>query len=98
MDRQYTANTAGEFIIGGQTLTPGSAINVSGTSTSLGVQETDVIVETRTESISLDRLILSGSERPRETWPVAGQYTGAGSVKKVNLRFIGVPAIGGLWG
>ncbi|KAL6721364.1 hypothetical protein ACLMJK_000467 [Lecanora helva] len=46
-----TPDTQGRYIIGNQTLTPGGAVTVSGTSISLGPQGTDVVVGTSTEGL-----------------------------------------------
>ena len=40
----YTADANGDFVIDGQTLTPGGTINVSGTPVSEGLEATDVVI------------------------------------------------------
>ena len=54
----YTENPSSEFIIGEQTLAPGSAITVDGTVISLGAEGTNLVVGSTTESINLGSLIL----------------------------------------
>ena len=46
-----TANAQGQYIIDGQTLTPGGVVTVSGTRISLGADETDVVIGTSTEGL-----------------------------------------------
>ena len=46
-----TANAQGQYIIDGQTLTPGGVVTVSGTRISLAADETDVVVGTSTEGL-----------------------------------------------
>ena len=48
----YTANAASQFIIDGQTLTPGGTITVSGTRISEDPGATDVVIGTSTEMLS----------------------------------------------
>lgn len=47
----YTANAASQFIIDGQTLTPGGTIAVSGTRISEDARATDVVIGTSTEML-----------------------------------------------
>ena len=56
----YTANAASDFLIDGQTLSPGSVITVSGTPISLDVHASDVVVGSSTEPIGLGSLIMGG--------------------------------------
>ena len=55
----YTADTASKFVIGGQTLVPGSAITVSGTTISLDSKGTAVGVQTSPQTASIGALIMS---------------------------------------
>ena len=48
----FTADTSSEFVIGGQTLTPGGSIEVSGTPISYPAGATAVIIGTRTSPLS----------------------------------------------
>ena len=50
-NQAYTPNTESKIVIQGQTLAPGSAINVSGTQLSMGTAATDVVVGTSTQGI-----------------------------------------------
>jgi len=54
----YTANSASDFVIAGQTLVPGSVITVSGTQISVAVTPTDLVIGSSTQG--LGGLILSG--------------------------------------
>ena len=54
----YTAGSNSEFVVGTQTLEPGSAITVSGTVVSLDPAATEAVVGTSTEGIGA--LIMSG--------------------------------------
>lgn len=56
----YTANTSSNFVIAGQTLTPGGVITVSGTPIYYGAAGTDIIVDSSTEAVGLGGLILNG--------------------------------------
>ena len=56
----YTENVAGNFLIGGQTLTSGGVITVSGTPISFGRSGTDVVVGTSTEPVALRGWIMNG--------------------------------------
>ena len=57
----YTEDVAGNFlIIGGQTLTSGGVITVSGTPISFGQSGTDVVAGTSTEPVGLRRWIMNG--------------------------------------
>lgn len=84
----YTANLAGEYIISGQTLTPGGAITVSGTQISLAPSASAVVVvggttETLASTWGLGKLVLHGfyngpSPSASSTKSVPGyRYTGA---------------------
>jgi len=46
-----TANSLNQYIVGGQTLTPGGVITVSGTRVSLSADETAVVVGSSTEGL-----------------------------------------------
>ena len=54
----YTANSASDFVIAGQTLVPGGVITVSGTPISLAATPTDVVIGTSTQG--LGNFIISG--------------------------------------
>lgn len=56
----YTKNQASDYIIDGQTLSPGSEITVAGTIISLGPQGTNVVIGTKTEEIGLGTLTMNG--------------------------------------
>ncbi|KAK3178581.1 hypothetical protein OEA41_000718 [Lepraria neglecta] len=56
----YTENVAGNFLIGGQSLTSGGVITVSGTPISFGQSGTDMVVGTSTEPVELRGWIMSG--------------------------------------
>ncbi len=56
----FTANSASDFVIDGQTLAPGAAITLSGTEISLSPKGTDVVLGTSTESVGLGGMIISG--------------------------------------
>lgn len=56
----YTEKQRSDYVIGSQTLSPGSAITVAGTVVSLGPQGTDVVVGTKTEEVGLGSLIIVG--------------------------------------
>ena len=59
-DSTYTANAASDFVIAGQTLTPGGVITVSGTRVSYGAAGTDVVVGSSTEPVGLATYIMGG--------------------------------------
>ena len=62
----YTADSASNFVIGGQTLAPGSMIILSGTPVSFDAHGSDVVVGSSTEQVSLASLIIRGlGEDPR---------------------------------
>ena len=50
--QSYTANAAGDFVVDGQTLTPGGVITVSGTPISEGTGASDVVIGSSTEMLS----------------------------------------------
>ena len=85
----YTENSASNFIIGSQTLTPGGKITVSGTIISLGPVNTDVVIgETITEG--LGAIIMSGFGHigvptPTGTTTKINEFTGlaTGQVPKI---------------
>lgn len=76
--RVYTANSAGEFIIGSQTVVPGSpAVTISGTPISVAPQGTEAVVGSSTEG--LGGAILSGFRPGPTTSPGAANGGGEGS-------------------
>ena len=58
----FTADASSDFVIGGQTLTPGGSIEVSGTPISYPAGGTDVVIGTRTSPLSFGTI--TGSVRP----------------------------------
>lgn len=83
----YTENPSSGFIIGEQTLAPGSAITVDGTAISLGAEGTNLVVGSTTESINLGSLILSAFGG--EPTDAAGNPSGgdvAGFTGEANVR------------
>ena len=56
----YTADASSDFIIDGQTLSPGSVITISGTPVSYAAAATDVVIGTSTEPVGVGNLIMSG--------------------------------------
>ena len=72
-DQTFTANSASDFVIDGQTLTPGGVITVSGTRISLA--QTDVVVGTSTEGLAT--FILNGFGNPAlTTGPIVVPFQG----------------------
>ena len=47
----YTADSSSNFVIDGTTLSPGSAITISGTPVSFGIQATDVVIGSSIEPV-----------------------------------------------
>ena len=91
----YIGNSASDFVIAGQTLTPGGVITVSGTPISLAATPADVAVGTSTEG--LGGLIISGIGGPNASvMPFEG---GAPRVMDNGWagRFIGSIILGSLW-
>ena len=71
----YLADSASNFVIGGQTLSRGGIINVDGTQLSYGRDGTDVVIGTSTEGVGLGGYIKSGfGGGPSSTSPV--EFTG----------------------
>ena len=56
----YTADASSDFVIGGQTLTPGGVITINGTPVSYAAAGTDVVIGTSTEAVGMGNLIMSG--------------------------------------
>ena len=56
----YTAGTASDFLIGGQTLSEGGVVTVAGTPISYASNGGDVVVGSSTEPVKIGGLILSG--------------------------------------
>ena len=74
----YTANTAGDFVIADQTLTPGGVIIVDGTPISYAADESGVVVGTSTEAVGLGSYIIGGFGNGFDTATTRGSnYTGA---------------------
>lgn len=77
----FTANSESTFVIGGQTLAPGSVITVSGTTISLGPSATNVVINGHTEPliqpITAAPLLTVGNTiytaNPGSSYVVAGQ-------------------------
>ena len=87
-DGTYTANSALDFIVAGHTLTPGSVVTVNGTKISYGLDATDVVVGSKTESVRLGTVIIGGFGNPSQTATQTGNeaatFTGAAG----GLRFM----------
>ena len=65
----YTENSASQFIIGGQTLLPGSSITISGNRVSLDSAATEVVIGSSTEALTaastgVGGLIMGGFGNP----------------------------------
>ena len=75
----YTADTASQFKIGGQTLTPGGVITVDGTRVSYAPEATDVVVGSSTEPVNLGTIIMGGFGQPSQTG--SEPFTGASNSK-----------------
>ena len=78
----YTADTASQFRIGGQTLTPGGVVTVNGTQVSYAPEATDVVVGSSTEPVNLGTIIMGGFGQPSQTG--SEPFTGGGS--KLNAQ------------
>ena len=77
-DSTYTTNAAGDFVIAGQTLTPGKVITVDGTHISYAADESDAVVGTSTEDVRLGSYIMGGFGDGFGTATAGGSdYTGA---------------------
>ena len=57
----YTANAAGDFVVDGQTLTPGGVITVSGMPISEGTGANDVVIGSSTEVLSSAAVMVTGA-------------------------------------
>ena len=71
----YTADTASQFRIEGQTLTPGGVVTVDGTQVSYAPEATDVVVGSSTEPVNLGTVIMGGFGQPSQTG--SEPFTGA---------------------
>ncbi len=70
----FTANTASQYLVGGQTLMAGSpAITISGTVISLGAGNPELVIGTSTEGPALGSLIMQGFEGPPQLSQVITQ-------------------------
>ena len=78
-DQTYTADTASQFKIEGQTLTPGGVITVDGTQISYAPEATDVVVGSSTEPVNLGTIIMGGFGQPSQTG--SEPFTGASNSK-----------------
>jgi hypothetical protein len=88
-----TANSAGTFVIGGQTLTPGGpAITISGTRVSLAAGATDVVIGTSTLPIGVGGYILNAMGGPATNTAAANGYNGpiANEAGRVDWRWSGL--------
>ena len=75
----YTADASSDFIIAGQTLTPGGIITVSGTPISYAAAGTNVVIGSSTEAIGFRGLFMSGF----------GSGAGGGAGKTSGVEFTG---------
>ena len=82
-DNIYTADSASNFEIAGQTLTPGGLITVSGTKVSYASQGTDVVVGSSTEAVNLGTIIMGGFGQPSQTGSASGAVTFTGGAREV---------------
>ena len=73
--KTYTADTASQFRIGGQTLVPGGVITVDGTQVSYAPEATDVVVGSSTEPVNIGTIIMGGFGQPSQTG--SEPFTGA---------------------
>lgn len=65
----YTANTASDFVIAGQTLTPGGTITASGTPISVPKGTSNIaVIGTSTQTLATAPATLSTAEAPVMTW------------------------------
>lgn len=64
----YTANTASQFVIAGQTLTPGGTITASGTPISLPPGTNVAVIGTSTQTLATASVPLTAEEVPVMTW------------------------------
>ena len=94
----YTENGAGEFVIGGKTLTRGGEIVVSGTPVSFAAGGTDVIVGSSTESVGLGAWVMSGfGPRASQTDIVPFEGNGVRSRPEFLKVVVGVGVVLGYW-
>ena len=56
----YTPDASSDFVIDGQTLTPGGVITINGTPVSYAAAGTDVVIGTSTEAVGIGNFIMSG--------------------------------------
>ena len=86
----YTEESAGDFIIGGQTLTDGGEITVGGTPVSLETGGTGVVIGSSTEAVGVGGWIMSGlGTGPAPTGVVP--FERKGLIQKMNSgRVLGV--------
>ena len=60
-DQTITANAAGNFVVDGQTLTPGGVVTVSGTPISEGTGASNVVIGSSTEMLSSVAMMVTGA-------------------------------------
>ncbi|KAL8792157.1 MAG: hypothetical protein Q9195_005253 [Heterodermia aff. obscurata] len=73
----YTAGSASQFKIGGQTLSPGGVVTVDGTQISYASAATDIVVGSSTEPANLGTVIMGGFGQPSQSG--SEPFTGASS-------------------
>jgi len=56
----YTANSASDFVIASQTLTPGGALTIGGTPISYAPGGSDVVIGSSTEAVNMGAMIMGG--------------------------------------
>ena len=85
----YVADAAGDFVIAGQTLTPGGAITVDGTPISFAAEdESDVVIGTSTEAMGLGSYIMGGFGNGFDTVTAGGSnYTGTVFSSRASGRY-----------
>ena len=81
----YTENSAGEFIISGQTLAKGGEITVSGTPVSFEAGGTGVVVGSSTEAVGVGGWIMSGLGHEAAPTGIV-PFEGKGLKRRMNFR------------
>lgn len=86
----FTADSASDFVIGGQTLKPGSAITVLGMPISLAATPTDVVIGTSTQGLA--SLIMGGFGGGGANATVAS-FEGAGAGWQLGWKLVWATAV-----
>lgn len=81
----YTENSAGEFIISGQTLAKGGEITVSGTPVSFEAGGTGFVIGSSTEAVGVGGWVMRGLS-PGAASTVVVHFKGEGLKREMNLR------------